>query len=323
MIAALCITIGTLLAQAPATPPEVPGLTQRLLGMPGKCPTALSQDARTNPVPLRALGQVVWALELAGQGAEAAKLAEFGLESLELDARAERPRGSVAPVVSGGGKATLPRCYVDAHAVSAVLEATCRHAAGLPKPAKRAWVERWWPNIEAGTEFVVGWSRGARGEPFPAFEPMLGRDSGGPREAMGALLGVACAQLLAEAAGKEIPTTWVQRRQALEILVRTTDFTLGERAPWGPTEMRGILPEDHPLWNAKLRDGGAIWTVRLLAWRDPGTGGLRWEEQPEQVIIALLAPRTPAIEALVQATVESWRERRAGNPAPAVSAPAL
>jgi len=310
MISGLCFSIVALCAQPPA---EVPGLTQRLLGMPEKTPTALAEDARTAAIPLRALGQTIWALTLAGQETEAGKLAEFGLNALETNAQAERPRGSVAPEVLGDTKAALPRCFMDAHAVSAVLEATWRHASSLPEAARAPWIERNWSKIEAGAEFVVGWTRGARGEPYAAYEPALGRDSGGPCESMGALVGVLCAQALAEAAGKHVPETWKQRREALEILVRTTDFGASSSTPWGPADLRGILPDDHPLWNAKLRDAGAEWTVRSMAWREPSTLGPRWEQQPEQVLIALLAPRPADIEAAVQATLQAWRERRAGT----------
>ena len=310
MISSLCITLVALWAQPPA---EVPGLTQRLLGMPEKTPTALADDVRSAAVPLRTLGQTVWALTLAGQETEAGKLAEFGLSALETTAQAERPNGSVAPEVLGDAKAVLPRCFMDAHAVSAVLEATWRHASSLPEAARAPWIERNWPKIEAGADFVVGWTRGARGEPYAAYEPTLGHDSGGPRESMGALLGVLCAQALAEAAGKDLPETWTQRREALEILVRTTDFSASMSAPWGPAALRGILPDDHPLWNTKVRDAGAEWTVRSLAWREPSALGPRWEHQPEQVLIALLAPKPADIEAAVQATLLAWRERRAGT----------
>ena len=159
---------------------------------------------------------------------------------------------------------------------------------------------------------MVGWTRGARGEPYAAYDPALGRDVGGARESMGALLGIMCAQALAETAGKDVPETWTQRREALEILVRTTDFSAGDLAPWGPAQLRGILPDDHPLWNVKLRDAGTMWTVRALAWREPSTEGLPWEQQPEQVLIAILGPRPAEMDAAVQATLQAWRDRRAG-----------
>lgn len=311
MIGALCFSVVAFLAQP--TAPEAAGLAQRLLGMPDKVPTAMAEDQRPADFALRGIGQTVWALTLAGQGAEAGKLAEFGLGCLELDARAERPQGSVAPVVDGKGRARLPRCYADAHAVAAILEGAWRHAASLPDTTRQAWLERWWNPIAGGAEFVVGWTRGARGEPFAAYDPGEDRDTGGPREALGALVGVACAQALAEAAGKPVPEAWTQRRQALEILVRTTDFSAGQRVPWGPQDLRGVVPDDHPLWNARLREGNAEWTLRQYAWREPSPNGPRWESQPEQVLIALLAPRPAEAAAFIDATVEQWRARRAGK----------
>lgn len=230
---------------------------------------------------VRELGQRVWAHTLERRMTGAKALAELGLNAVGIAEKQGRPAGSLPPTLREDGGTDAPRYLVDAQAVSAALEAAYRYVSALPEHEREAWLTAWWPRIEAAGSFVVGWTRGARGEPYPAWDPRFARDVGGPREAPGALLGVACAQELAGMAEKTAPDTWRQRREALEILVRTTDYTDGGRPdavpPWGLPQLRGILPEEHPLWNARVRAGAEEMTAREWAWRDTGA--------PEQAVI--------------------------------------
>lgn len=248
-----CWLAAAVASAAFAAEPNSDVLTKELLSGPASIAWATPPGDAS--LTLREVGQITWALELSGHGTEAEKLAEFGLRALDQSKDAERPAGSVPPAVQASGKSRLPRCYVDAHAVSAILEGAWRHASAMEQRAGSNWAARWWPQIAAGGDFVVNWTRGPRGEPYPAFEPALGRDAGGAFESPGALLGVLCAQNLAQLAGKPVPETWQQRREALEILVRTTDFTDALRAPrvpWGCADLRGILPAPHPFWLAQV-----------------------------------------------------------------------
>lgn len=244
---------------------DLGSLAARLLVTPSRVPA----ESASVVIPLRDVGQTVWALQLAGRPQEAQAVAEFALRALDGAKNAGRPVGSLPPQVNSRGESSLPRCYVDAQAVSAALEAAWRLASAMPAPARNAWLQEWWPRIAAAAEFVVGWTRGPRGEPYPAYDPGVNHDMGGAFESPGALLGVVCAQNLAQLAGQAVPETWQQRREALEILVRTTDFTDATRAtrpPWGLPNLRGILPEEHPLWLAPTNSGDTIQSARIAAW---------------------------------------------------------
>lgn len=262
---ALSLVLFLLPAAALGAENDLGTLTTQLLATPSLVPVETSDHA----LALRDVGQTVWALQLADRPREAQAVAEFALRALDNAKGTGRPLGSLPPEVNGRGESRLPRCYVDAQAVSATLEAAWRLASAMPAPARSTWLKEWWPRIAIAADFTVGWTRGPRGEPYPAYDPALRHDLGGAFEAPGALLGVFCAQNLAQLAGQSVPETWQQRREALEILVRTTDFTDATRAtrpPWGLPNLRGILPEDHPLWLAPTSDGENIQPARLAAW---------------------------------------------------------
>jgi hypothetical protein len=290
MIAALCVfVLLTLPAGAADTQKEIDALAAQLIALPAYCPSEAVAPAPDLTVMLRPVGQTAWALSLAGRHDNARRLAEFALKASGSAKAAKRPPGSLPAEVRLDGAPSTPRCFVDAHAVSAALEAAWRYAAGIEPKTGAAWLAQWWPQINACAEFIVNWSRGPRGEPYPAYEPACGRDAGGPFESPGALLGVMCAQNLAQLAGRSVPETWQQRRDALEILVRTTDFTDALRAtrtPWGLAQLRGILPEEHPLWLAPTLAGEATRTARETAWDVPS--------DPAQQIIVRKAPRPGA-----------------------------
>jgi len=267
--------------QAVALEGEARSHLQRLLADEKLVPQTGSMAA----LPVRDFGQIVWALVLADELNVARTVTELGLRAVDLAKASGRPAGALPPTLRADGTTQDPRYLVDAQAVAAVLEAAARYANALPEGARGAWLDPWWPQIAAAANFVAGWSRGPRGAPFPAYDPRYGRDIGGVRESMGALLAIICAQELAALGGKLVPETWQQRRNALEALVRTTDFRDNGRGdtniPWGIRQLRGILAEDHPLWASKLGNS----TVRDYAWLTPGVS------EPAQMLIAFLAPR--------------------------------
>ncbi len=234
-------------------------------------------------MPVRDFGQTVWALTLSGEMAVARNLVEVGLNAVDKAEPSGRPRGSLPPTLRADGTSDDPRYLVDAQGVSAVLEAASRYVAALPEGERAAWLNKWWKQLEAAGSFVIRWTSGLRGNPFPAYDPRYARDVGGVRESMGALLGTICAQELAARAGKSVPETWQQRRDALEALVRTTDFSDGGRAdastPWGSQQLRGILPESHPLWVARV----GTTSIREYAWGPPSA------DNPAQILISALA----------------------------------
>lgn len=245
--------------------------------------TRVPHEGDTAAMPVREFGQTVWALTLAGELPTAQRIVELGLAAAGTAAGSGRPAGALPPTLHADGSTDDPRYRVDAQAVAAVLEATARYVDALPEADRLGWLNKWWKEIELAGSFVIGWTYGPRGAPFPAYDPRYGRDVGGVRESMGALLATICAQELAAVAGKTVPETWQQRRDALEALVRTTDFRDGGRAivnlPWGAAQLRGILSEDHPVWEYGLGDT----TVREYAWRQPQPN------EPAQLLISLLA----------------------------------
>lgn len=264
---------------------EAASRLQRLLGDATKVP----HPADIANLLVRDFGQTAWALILSGEMTVARNLVELGLGAVKSSGQTGRPAGALPPTLHADGTTRDPRFMADAQAVASLLEAALRYAEALPGTSRKTWLDQWWNEISLASTFVIGWTRGARGAPFPAYDPRFGRDVGGARESMGALLATMCAQRLAEMADRSVPETWQQRRDALEALVRTTDFSDNGRAivnlPWGCRHLRGILPEQHPLWNFHIGET----TVRERAWRSAASN------EPEQVLIGLLTqpPATP------------------------------
>ena len=270
MMLRVWIVLWALAGAAGAVDPQIAGPLQQLLADEARVPHV----GKPTAMPVRDFGQTTWALLLAGQPQVARDLVEVGLVAVGKARDTGRPTGALPPTLRADGSTADPRYLVDAQAVAALLEAATRYAIAIPDAERGPWLQQWWPQIAEAGEFLVGWTRGPRGAPYPAYDPRVGRDVGGTREAIGTLLGVTCAQRLAELAGKAVPETWAQRREALETLVRTTDFsdTVHSYLPWGARQARGLFPEDHPIWSAQTGPEEGRATLRALSEMAPEPG---------------------------------------------------
>jgi len=240
----------------------------RLMPAGGGAPAAGFSPGGRGAIQARPAAWAMLALDAAGEKAAALGVLQGLCLAIRADTATDLPVGALPWAFLADGSAVGPRYIEDANAVAWLLGGAWHfwQAHASDTQMRRAYLALW-PKLAQATEYLVAWTLGRQGAPYPSYAPVEGRDVANARSNLLAYMGLQSARALAESLDRRVPATWLQRLEGVEVLLRMEHLAGGAPSPLDPSLaffLDGILPKEHPLRGARFAFADATHSLAEL-----------------------------------------------------------
>ncbi len=174
---------------------------------------------------------IAYALDLAGQHAEAKRHLMFYLDAIRTERTPGAPIGSIPASLYGDGTAASPDMVLDAEGTAWALWCIRRHGDFLESDARKKFFASAWERAALAAQFLVDWADSRRGFPERSFDPDLGHDGKPPALLFAVHQAMVCIAEMAAEIERPVPADWTRRMGQLDVLVR--NLVLDESTEWG------------------------------------------------------------------------------------------
>jgi len=182
------------------------------------------------------------------------------------------PRGSIPAALYADGMRAAPESVVDVDGAGWWISACLRHIETLDVSRRAEFASDVWPGVFGAADFLTNWVLMPTGEPYPAYQADHLRDGQSVGTLFLARLGIESAVKLAAAGQDAVPRTWREALTEFEARIRFRAINQGDVPddawaldPLLPTWLRGLLPGQDRIWNARVRHHDAVYSLRDIA----------------------------------------------------------